>query len=274
MQLTTDIIKPLLTPRDKFSHKGDFGHALLIAGSHGKIGAAVLAVRACLRSGVGLLTVHVPGCGYTVMQTSVPEAMVLVDRHEKFLTSYIDTKKYTTVGIGPGLGTDHLTQKALHHLLQTHRNPMVLDADALNILSQNKNWLNDVPQDSILTPHPKEFERLSGEKGIDAQLAFSIKYKVIVVGKGAETCITTPPGEKYFNTTGNPGMATGGSGDVLTGIITALLAQGYEPRHAAMIGVFVHGLAGDIAKEKYGEMGLIAGDLCESVAMAFKSLGY
>lgn len=272
MKITRETIVPLLKPRDTHAHKGMYGHALLVAGSHGKIGAAVLAAKACLRGGVGLLTVHLPACGYTVMQTSAPEAMVLVDGNAEVFSSYIDTAKYTAIGVGPGLGTDPLTQKALHHLLKQNQHPVVLDADALNILSLNKEWLDDVPENSILTPHPKEFERLSGQSGIEAQVAFSKRYKVFVVGKGAGTCISTPSGETYINTTGNPGMATGGSGDVLTGLLTALLAQGYGPLHTCMAGVFAHGLAGDLAKERYGEAGLVAGDQCEYVAYAFKSL--
>jgi hydroxyethylthiazole kinase-like uncharacterized protein yjeF len=275
MNLTPELIRPLLKPRDKFSHKGNYGHALLIAGSYGKIGAAVLVARACLRSGVGLLTVHLPACGYTIMQTTNPEAMVTTDRNEKIFTTYIDTGKFTTIGIGPGLGTDHLTRKALQHILQSQQQPMVIDADALNILGLHKEMLDDVPQNSILTPHPKEFERIAGitktgEERLALQIAFSKKYKVFVVLKGANSCISTPDGETYFNTTGNPGMATGGSGDVLTGVITALLAQGYEPLHACMTGVFIHGSAGDLAKEKFGEIGMIAGDICDFLPEAFR----
>jgi hydroxyethylthiazole kinase-like uncharacterized protein yjeF len=278
MNLTPELIRPFLKPRDKFSHKGNYGHALLIAGSYGKIGAAVLAARACLRSGVGLLTAHLPSCGYTILQTAVPEAMVVADANKNVFTGHAGTEKFTVIGVGPGLGTDPLTQKALHALLQTHQKPMVIDADALNILGLHKEWLEELPEQSILTPHPKEFERIAGETGSNEertalQAAFSKKYKVFVVVKGAGSSISTPAGDIYFNTTGNPGMATAGSGDVLTGVITALLAQGYEPLHACLAGVFVHGSAGDLAKEKFGEMGMIAGDLCEFLPAAFKKLG-
>jgi hydroxyethylthiazole kinase-like uncharacterized protein yjeF len=278
MNLTRELIQPLLKPRDKFSHKGNYGHALLIAGSYGKIGAAVLAAKACLRSGTGLLTVHLPSCGYFVMQTAVPEAMVTTDENANLFTGYAGTEKFSVVGIGPGLGTDPLTQKAFHTILQTHQKPMVIDADALNILGLHKDWLEDLPEQSILTPHPKEFERIAGETGsneerLTRQAAFSKKYKVFVVVKGAGSSITTPAGDLYFNTTGNPGMATGGSGDILTGVIAALLAQGYEPLHACLMGVFVHGLAGDLAKEKFGETGMIAGDLCDFLPEAFKKSG-
>ncbi len=275
----TDITKPLiqniLKPREKFSHKGNYGHAMLIAGSYGKIGAAVLAAKACLRSGVGLLTVHLPKCGYGIMQATNPEAMVATDDDEYLISDEIITNTFSAVGIGPGMGTDKQTQKALHHILIQHRNPLVLDADALNIISLNKNWLDMIPENSILTPHPKEFERLAGKTNTDLerhslQMGLSKKYNLFMIVKGARTCITTPGGETYFNTTGNPGMAKGGSGDVLTGIITGLLAQGYTSLEASLTGVFIHGLAGDIARDTIGETGMIAGDICEHLPAAFK----
>jgi len=268
------LIQSLLKPREKFSHKGNYGHAMLIAGSYGKIGAAVLAAKACLRSGVGLLTVHLPKCGYEIMQATNPEAMVTADA-EHLISGEIITKTFSAVGIGPGMGTDNKTQKALHYIFMQHKNPLVLDADALNMISLNKNWLEIIPEHSILTPHPKEFERLAGKTNTDferhaLQMSLSKKYNFFMILKGARTCITTPQGETYFNTTGNPGMAKGGSGDVLTGMITGLLAQGYTSLEASLIGVFIHGLAGDIARDTIGETGMIAGDICEHLPAAFK----
>jgi hydroxyethylthiazole kinase-like uncharacterized protein yjeF len=276
-QLTGTFIKSLLKPRRKFSHKGTYGHAMLIAGSYGKMGAAVLAAKTCLRSGVGLLTTHIPQCGNEIMQTTTPEAMVSADSKKHWIGDEIVTKTFSAVGIGPGIGTNEQTQKSLHAIITRHERPLVLDADALNILSLHKHWLEELPANSILTPHPKEFERLAGSITNDferhvLQSAFSKKYHLFIILKGAHTCITTPSGESYFNTTGNPGMAKGGSGDVLTGIITALLAQGYTPLETCLIGVFVHGLAGDLTRDALGETGMIAGDLCDHLPQAFKQL--
>lgn len=276
-RLTHAFIQSLLKPRKKFSHKGNYGHAMLIAGSYGKIGAAILASRACLRSGVGLLTMHLPQCGNEIMQTTVPEAMVSTDSKKHWIGDEIITKTFSAVGIGPGIGTNEQTQKALHHIITRHERPLVLDADALNILSLHKDWLEELPANSILTPHPKEFERLAGKYANDferhaLQVAFSRKYQLFIVVKGAHTCITTPTGETYFNTTGNPGMAKGGSGDLLTGIITSLLAQGYSPLETCLISVFVHGFAGDLSRDVLGETGMIAGDLCEYLPKAFTQL--
>jgi hydroxyethylthiazole kinase-like uncharacterized protein yjeF len=275
--LTAELIDGILQPRKKFSHKGTYGHALLIAGSYGKTGAAVLAAKSCLRSGVGLLTVHLPKSGYTIMQVTNPEAMVSVDSHEKIITDEISVTKFSALGIGPGIGIEDETQKAFYHLLKQVKQPLLLDADALNILSLHKDWLEQVPPYSILTPHPKEFERLAGKAANDferheMQIEFSKKYKLIVILKGAHTCISLPSGECYFNTTGNPGMAKGGSGDVLTGLITGLLAQGYDSLPASLLGVFIHGYAGDLAKESIGETGMIAGDICDFLPTALKQI--
>jgi NAD(P)H-hydrate epimerase len=273
--ITHELVKSILKPRPTFSHKGTYGHALLVAGSYGKIGAAVLSAGACLRSGVGLLTVHLPACGYEIMQIANPEAMVSADSNEKIIGDEIIAEKISAIGIGPGIGTEAITQSALHYLLTHTEQPLVIDADALNILSQHKDWLEHVPANSILTPHPKEFERLAGKAGDDferhqQQLAFSGKYKVYVVLKGAYTCITTPGGESYFNTTGNPGMAKGGSGDVLTGVLASLLAQGYSSLETCLLGVYIHGLAGDLASASLGETGMIAGDIVKFLPAAFK----
>lgn len=275
--LTEAYIKTLVKPRAKFSHKGSFGHALLISGSAGKMGAAVLATAACLRSGVGLLTVHVPACGYEILQTTHAEAMVSVDSGQNCIKDAIPTNTFSAVGIGPGIGTDPATEQTLMQLARSTTTPLVLDADALNIISRYQDGLTLLPPNSILTPHPKEFERLAGKTANDferheTQKAFSQKYKVYVVLKGAYSCITTPAGEAYFNTTGNPGMAKGGSGDVLTGILTGLLAQGYPQKEACLLGVYLHGRSGDLAKKTFGEISMLAGDLICYLPEAFISV--
>lgn len=263
---------PALPDRNQFANKGNFGHALLMAGSMGKIGAAVLASRSCLRSGVGLLTVQVPRCGYEIMQTSVPEAMCLVDEHEEEITALQDLSIYSAVGIGPGLGKSTLTKAFLRHFLsQAQRTPCVIDADALNILAEERDLLEVLPEKTVLTPHPKEFERLLGRswkndyEKLELLRSFCKKYKVTVVLKGQHTVVATPDDQFHFNSTGNPGMATGGTGDILTGIITALLAQQLEPKEAAILGVYRHGEAGDRAAAKYGQVAMKAGDVSESL---------
>lgn len=262
-------------PRDKFNHKGNFGHASIIAGEKGKMGAAVLAVKACLRSGVGLATAFVPEIGYSILQTSLPEAMCLTTNSEDTISGIPDLTYYSAVGIGPGIGTSNSAQGSLKLLVQESKRPIVIDADALNILSDNKTWLSFLPAGSILTPHPGEFRRLVGDfksdlERIEGLSSFSKKYKVIVVLKGAHTSIASPDGEVYFNSTGNPGMATAGSGDVLTGIITSFLAQGYNPLIAACMGVYYHGLAGDIAANNLGEASLMATDIIDYLPLAFE----
>lgn len=270
-------VSTLLRPRPKFSHKGTYGHALLVAGSYGKMGAAVLAVSACGRSGAGLVTAQVPRCGYGIIQISVPEAMALTGEHEDTISPVGNSEPYTSIGIGPGIGTDAAAADALHKLILSAKSPLVIDADAINLLGKNKGWLNHLPAGSILTPHPKEFERIAGTSSDDfarhqLQKEFSAHYNVYIVLKGANTCITSPGGEAWFNTSGNPGMAKGGSGDVLTGIITGILAQRYSPLEACLLGVFVHGLAGDLAAQALGETGMKAGDLVTWLPQAFSRL--
>ncbi|MAD97439.1 MAG: bifunctional ADP-dependent NAD(P)H-hydrate dehydratase/NAD(P)H-hydrate epimerase [Flavobacteriaceae bacterium] len=259
-------ISSLLRPRNRYSHKGSYGHSLLIAGSLGKIGAAVLAAKACLRSGTGLLTVQVPKCGYEIMQTSVPEAMCLVDVSHNFISECPDPLNYSVVGIGPGLDRHPLTVEAMERLLDSYRKPMVIDADGLNILAQHQNLIEKVPENSILTPHIKEFDRLFGPsknslERYQKQLYQSKKNRLIIVLKDAHTAISSPDEEIFFNFTGNPGMATAGSGDVLTGIITGLVAQKYPSLEAALIGTYYHGLAGDSAAKDKGEIGVLASDI-------------
>lgn len=272
------IVRSIIKPRNRFSHKGNFGHALLIAGSYGKIGAAILAARACLRSGVGLLTIHAPACGNHSLQTAVPEAMVDSDLNEMINTT-ISTQlnKYDTVGIGPGIGTAYDTTALVQNTISSYRKPIVVDADALNILGAHLEWLAKVPPGSILTPHPKEFERIFGATKNDFERIALAKqkakeYNVIIVLKGHHSFIATPGERNFFNSTGNAGMATGGSGDVLTGIITALVAQQYSPENAAISGVYLHGLAGDIAAKQISEPSLIPSDIIKNLGNAFKQI--
>jgi len=269
-----------VTPRRRFAHKGDFGHACLIAGSYGMMGACVLAAKACLRTGAGLVTAHIPQKGNDIMQISVPEALVSIDENPEAFSKVPDLSRYQAIGAGCGIGKRPETQQALLALLNAMKGcsgKLVLDADALNILSENRHWLKLLPPDSILTPHPKEFDRLAGISGNGYQrhlhqMEMAQKYSVIIVLKGAHTSIATPDGRCYFNVTGNPGMATGGSGDVLTGIIVSLLAQGWQPLQAACTGVWLHGAAGDSAVRKRGQQALIAGDIIKHIGKAFLQL--
>ncbi len=274
--LTKKSVKERILQRKKFDHKGTYGHALLIAGSFGKMGACILAARSCLRAGVGLLTVHVPSAGYPIVQTAVPEAMVSVDQHREYLTDELKIDQFTSIGVGPGLGQSHETIKAFSTLLG-YGKPLVIDADGLNMISAHSEFIKLIPEGSILTPHPKEFERLVGPWNddfdrLEKQKKFSRDTNCIVLLKGAHSSLSTPDGKIYFNSTGNPGMATGGSGDVLTGILAGLLAQGYSAIDATLIGVYVHGLSGDIAAREKGQQSLIASDLIDFLPAAFKSI--
>lgn len=273
--LDVESIHSLIKPRTKFSHKGIHGHTLIMAGSYGKIGANVLATRAALRAGSGLVTSYLPACGYPILQTAAPEAMVLTDGDANYLTTVPDLSNFSALAVGPGIGTDKKTQTFLAQLLSKPLPPTVFDADALNILSTNSNLLNLLPANSILTPHPGEFKRLVGDWKNDVerlakQRTFAKQLKCIVVLKGAHTSIAMPNGQVYFNSTGNPAMATGGSGDVLTGILAALLAQGYKSENAALLGVFVHGLAGDLAAKN--RFSIIASDIIEGLPAAFSQI--
>jgi NAD(P)H-hydrate epimerase len=264
-------IKQFIKPRKKFSHKGNYGHGLLVAGGKGKSGAALLATRACLRSGIGLLTVHVPSIALDVLQFGAPEAMVNTDSNADSISDLPELlERFSAIGIGPGIGTASHTAKAVHQVLMSDQ-PLVIDADALNILSENKEWLRWMNGRAILTPHPKEFERLAGVAEDDIgrhelQRRFSMEHDVVVVLKGAHTCITTPDGQSYFNTTGNAGLAKGGSGDVLTGIILAFLSQGYSPEHSALLGVWCHGAAADLVATEKSMEGMLPSDVIEALA--------
>lgn len=270
-------IKPLLRQRGKHAHKGNFGHALLVAGSQGMAGASVLAARAALRSGVGLLTVHLPHCNNGIVQMAVPEAMTSIDSCVTHFTDEIETSRYSVVAVGPGLGQNEASEKALLHLIDTCDVPMVLDADALNILSRNPQYLQRLPQGSVITPHVGEFNRLFGKTNnsyirLVAAQAYAMSFGVTIVLKGAHTVVTSPEGVHYFNSTGNSGMATAGSGDVLTGVIAALIAQGYDATAAARLGVYLHGLAGDAAADVRGEVSLMASDIVEYISVAWNKI--
>ena len=270
-------VAPLLKKRKKFDHKGIFGHGILLAGSLGKMGAAVLGATAALRSGIGLISVHVPAGGVSIIQNALPEAMVEPDKNEEHLSEIGNTLSFNAVGIGPGLGTEPDSQKALFKLLTKCKRSIVMDADALNIISLNEDWLPLIPEGTILTPHPKEFERLAGKTEnsyirLLKQIQLSVDYKCIIVLKGAYTSISSPDGKVFFNSTGNPGMATAGSGDVLTGILLSLLAQGYAPQNAAVLGVYLHGLAGDIAAEESCFESIIASDIIKCLGKAFNKI--
>lgn len=274
---TAKNIRKIFKRRSKFDHKGTFGHALLIAGSYGKMGAAILTCRAVLRAGAGLVSAHVPECGYAIMQSAVPEAMVEVDEDRHIFTATKDLAKYNVLGIGPGLGQNKRTARGLAGALEQFGKPVVLDADALNMLSAERAIIEHLPPGSVLTPHPKEFERLVGGwkndfERLEMQKQLAVSLKAVVVLKGAHTSVADENGQVYFNSTGNPGMATAGAGDVLTGIITGLLAQKYTPVEAAVMGVFLHGLAGDLAALEYGTDSLIASDLVAHLPGAFRQV--
>ena len=273
---TEDMAMPILRKRTKFSHKGTYGHALLVAGSTGKTGAALLASEACLRTGVGLLTAHLPKDALLPMQIYLPEAMTSIDKSETHCTEIDDIIPYTAIGVGPGIGKNAETATFLKKIIQDATQPLVLDADALNIISENPTWLSFLPDNTILTPHPKEFERLFGKTNnsyerLELQRKMSVTHNIIIVLKGAHTAITFPNGTCFFNSTGNPGMATAGSGDVLTGMILSLLAQRYTPQEAALLGVYLHGKAGDDAANEIGENSMIARDIIGNLKLTINN---
>lgn len=274
--ITAHTVKQYFKQRNKFSHKGTYGHALVAAGSLGKIGAAVLSVGAVLRSGAGLVTAALPRCGYDIVQSTCPEAMVQVSGENTLATLPV-VGTYSAVAVGPGIGTSDDAVAFMAHLLSNYAKPMVIDADALNILALHPHLLQHIPAGSILTPHPGEFKRLVGEwtddlYKLNLQKQFAEKYNVVVVLKGAHTSVAVPGGAVYFNSTGNAGMAKGGSGDVLTGVVVSLLAQGYTPEQAAVLGVYIHGLAGDYAADNLGQTGMNSGDIVRYLPKAFKTL--
>ncbi len=283
-ELTTDYmlvesrsVRPLLRPRLPFTGKRDYGSVLLFAGSLGMMGAAVLAARAALKTGAGLVTVHSATAGLTIVQTAVPEAMFEPDRDERFITDMSVHHNHQCVAAGPGIGTHDKTINALEAMLKSSRSPFLLDADALNCIAKRPTLLSLLPPQSIITPHIGEFDRLFGdhkssEERLRKAVAMAKYYNIIIVLKGHYTATVRPTGKVYFNSTGNPGMATAGAGDVLTGVIAALLAQGFSPEHAATIGVYLHGLAGDMAADELGEYGMTAGDIADRMGRAIRAV--
>lgn len=271
-------VRKLLIPRHDFEHKGSIGNALLIAGSYGMAGAAILSARACLRSGVGKVTVHTPRKNYNAMQTAVPEAVMQMDREETLFSEAVDAEDFDALGIGPGLGQSENTAIALIAQLRRTTAPIVADADALNILANHRAWMQQLPKGIVMTPHPKEFERMYGNRcnGDYERLAkareMAEHLQAFILLKGHYSALCLPDGSVVFNSTGNSGMATAGSGDVLTGIITALLSRGYRQREACIIGMYVHGLAGDLAAKEVGKESLIASDIIKYLPKAFLRL--
>ena len=271
-------IRSRLLHRDDFAHKGSMGNALLIAGSYGMSGAAILASRACLRSGAGKVTVHTPRKNYGIMQVSVPEAVLHMDHEETYFSESVDSDDFDALGIGPGLGQQENTAIAFITQLKRAQCPVVVDADGLNILANHRAWITQLPKGIILTPHPKEFDRLSSSPSNGSyerlhraqEMAQSLHAYIILKGHYSALCM--PNGHVVFNPTGNSGMATAGSGDVLTGIITALLARGYRRADACVVGMYIHGLAGDLAAKDLGKESLVAGDIVRYLPKAFLSL--
>jgi hydroxyethylthiazole kinase-like uncharacterized protein yjeF len=276
IEVTKTYILELYKPLAPNTHKGQQGHALLIGGSYGKMGSVCLSSKAALRSGCGLVTAFVPKCGYEIVQIAFPEAMVLTDENEKVLTNIHYDFEPNAIGIGMGMGQDSLTEKAFYNFILKNKSALVIDADALNVLSKNKNWLSLLPKKTIITPHKKELERLIGlwtseEEHLEKVIQLSLEYDMIVVVKGAPTIIVYGT-TMYKNTTGNQALATAGSGDVLTGSITSLVAQGYMPIEAALLGVYLHGLTADIGVLETGFEAFIATDIIKYLGKAFISL--
>jgi len=277
--IVTDTVRALIKTPSRFAHKGTFGHALIAGGSYGKTGAVILAARAALKTGCGLVTAYAPRCGYIPLQTAVPEAMVITAAEEEYLDTFPrEFQHFSSVGIGIGMGTGEKTEAAfLQFLASEGLPPLVLDADALNILARNPDSFSRIPRNSILTPHPKELERLTGPwkddfEKLEKAKQLSGRAGAIVVIKGANSALVFPDGSISYNSTGNYGMAKGGSGDVLTGVITSLLAQGYPPEEAVVTGVFLHGLAGDIAAGQTGRRGMTASDIVNALPAAWQEI--
>lgn len=269
------LIKQIYKPRKKFSHKGTYGHALIIAGEKGKTGAAVLCGKSCLRAGAGLVSAMIPEDQFVIMQTAVPEAMAVAQEN----IENTDLAKYTTIGIGPGIGISENSARLIQRVLANYNKPITIDADGLNIIAANEELLSDLPPASILSPHPKEFERLFGKSDNHLERIQNARFQaqklfIYIIVKGHFSFVACPDGEVYFNSTGNAGMATGGSGDVLTGILTALLGQGYSAKETCILGMYLHGLSADIAVKTISQEALIAGDIVEFLGPAFLSISH
>ncbi|WP_185859901.1 NAD(P)H-hydrate dehydratase [Blattabacterium cuenoti] len=274
-------IRSIYKKRKKFSHKGNYGHGLLIGGHYGMIGSMVLSAKGSFRIGIGKLCVYVPRCGYSIIQTIIPEAIVKTDLRDNFISHIPNDIPVNAIGIGMGMGKNPITAYALESFFINQNNNkethLVIDADAINILSDKLNILNFIPENTILTPHPKEFRRLNGPwkndyQKLDKLKIFAQKHTFYIVLKGAHTVIATPNGDLYFNSTGNPGMSTAGSGDVLTGMITGLLAQGYSPKESCLMGVYLHGLSGDLASIELNEESIIAGDILNYIGKSYQEI--
>lgn len=271
-------VRAILRKRDDFAHKGSMGHALIIAGSYGMAGAAVLATRACLRSGVGKVTVNTPKRNSDIIQISVPEAVMQIGHTETYFSEAVGTEDFDAVGIGPGLGQHEETAIALIAQLRRTQAPIVADADALNIIANRRAWMQQLPQNIIMTPHPAEFDRLSGGHSngdfdrLNKARNMAEHLHAYIILKGHYSALCLPDGRVIFNSTGNSGMATAGSGDVLTGIITALLARGYKHADACSLGMYLHGLSGDFAAKEKGKESLIASDIINCLPQAFRRL--
>lgn len=271
-------VRRLLRPRDDFAHKGSMGHALLVAGCYGMAGAAILATRACLRSGAGKVTTVTPRRNCTIMQTAVPEAIMRLDHEDYCFTEAVDTDDFDAVGIGPGLGDNENTAIGVISQVRRSQCPVVVDADAINILGAHRAWCQNLPKDLIFTPHPKEFDRLLGSPCVSDYERLSHaqelaeRWQAYIILKGHISALCLPTGRVLFNSTGNSGMATAGSGDVLTGILTALLARGYSRTEACTLGMYLHGLAGDLAAKEMGKESLIASDIIAHLPQAFRRL--
>lgn len=276
IQIDKEIALRHFRPIEKFAHKGSQGHALILGGSYGKIGSVCLSAKACLKSGAGLVTAYIPKCGYTIVQTAVPEVMVITDDYQDFITSVDHDLNLQAIGLGMGMGTQPETHQALFLFLNMNTVPLVIDADALNILSLNREWLELLPKQTVLTPHKKELVRLIGEWQSEEEMIIKVQelsnaHDIIFVIKGAPTLIVYKD-QVYQNTTGNQALATAGSGDVLTGIITGLLAQHHAPLDAALVGVYLHGLTANLAVEEIGFNSFIASDIIKGLGKAFLSL--
>lgn len=266
-----------LRRRPLFASKADFGNAIIYAGSYGMMGAAVMAARGCLRGGVGKLTIESPKCGYSVIQSSVPEALYSHNAGDIYIERVQPVHNYDAVAIGPGIGTHEMTVRALEEFLSSAKTPVILDADVLNCIATKPSMLNLIPVLSILTPHAAEFDRLFGqqrdsESRLRKAMEMARYYNVIIVLKGHYTAIVRPDGKIYFNSSGTSAMATPGSGDVLTGLITAFIAQNYKPEIASLAAVFIHGLAGEMAEETHGQYGVMASDIADNVGRAIKAI--
>ena len=274
---TPSEVTSLIHSRPYDAHKGTFGHGMLIAGKRSMAGAAILSAKAALRSGVGLLTVHTPTYNTPIIQGCIPEAIISEDYSPTNFTRVSQTERYDAIGIGPGLGTSEETSHGIFELLKKKQKPLVIDADAINCIASHREMLSMIPPNSILTPHFRELQRITGKdfalnERLYEAMNLASEHHLFIILKGAYTAIVCPDKQIMFNTTGNVGMATAGSGDVLTGILVALLAQKYPPREASIVAAYTHGLAGDIAAEKTGYTSLIASDIISYLPQAWKML--